>query len=321
MLKDRLAVEFNNIRFNLRRVNIKLVRMVFVVSIFLSIPATAYLAQRGFFSETKAGVSATFSFSPTSFLLPGDKSVSLLLNTGTSKVGFAQAEIKFDQSKVKIVSFTPGAKLTRVISLTDVATANQSGVFRSSLGLEPGSYANAPSGTFEVGRFTFSSNTASPNIKSQISLVTANSQVVSLTTEKAIVSGASTNAIINPQVSCTSISVVDTIVTGSAYDRVRIRLKNNSSQTVYLTGSKITWTSSSPLVVDWFSWNSTQYYSGDSSTSPTMYNPTGVLTLASLATGSWIVDFKNQPLAGIKGTFTGNLTVDFTCNYQGQLTR
>ena len=318
---SKLSEKIFRIKYRLKAINYKLIRFVFVLSIFFSIPVTVFLAQKGFFSVSKAAVSATFTLSPTTFLLPGDKTISLLLNTGVDKVGFAQAELIFDQTKVKIVSFNLGQKLTRSISVTDIASANQSGVFKLALGLEPGSYSSAPSGTFELARFTINSNTAAPNITSTISQDAGKSQVVALSAEKASISPATTTAIINPQVSCGNVRLVDTVITGASYDRFRMRLKNNSTQTVYLTGSKMTWSSTSSLKVDWFSWISNQYWAGDSSISPAIYDPVTVLTLAPGVTGAWIADFKNQPLGGIKGTFTGDLTVNFTCNFQGKITR
>ena len=302
--------------------NLKVIRVVFLISIVISIPVTVYLAERGFFRVSKAAVSASFSFSPTSFIVPSDKTISLLVNTGTAKIGFAQAEIKFDQGQLKIANFTPGTMLARIISQTGVEAANQTGTFRVSLGLEPTSYSTAPSGTFEIGKFTFSANTSSYNITRTITQDSANSQVVSLAVEKATVSPTSAKAIINPQVTCSSLSIVDSIVTGTTYDRVRMRIKNNSGKTVYLTGSKISWSSSQTgLILDWFSWGGNQYYAGDSKTSPTTYNPTGVLTLSAGSTGTWLGRFKGQPTTGLKGTFTPELTVNLSCKYTRNASR
>ena len=321
MLKERLIEEFRSLRYKLNTSHFKLIRLVFVVSIFISIPVTVYLAQKGFFKTTQAAVTATFSFSPNTFLLPSDKTVSLLLNSGASTIGFAQAEIKFDKAALRLVSYVVGSELTRVISATDVSSANQNGSFRLAVGLEPARFTLPPSGTFEVARLTFSKVTSTPNVSKIITQDVANSQVVTLRTEEAVISPASANAIINPQVACTSVALVDTTIIGASYDRVRVRLKNNSSQTVYLTGSRITWSSTTPLTVDWFSWGSNQYYAGDSSSSPTIYNPVTVLPLPPGATGSWTADFKNQPLGGIRGTFAGELTVNQSCSYTGRITR
>jgi len=321
-MKQKLINILISAKRTIKASNLNIIKVVFLISITVSIPITVYLAERGVFSISKAAVSAAFSFSPNSFIVPGDKTISLLVNTGTQKVGFAQAEIKFDQGQIKIANFTPGTKLMRILSQTTVSSANQTGTFRLSVGLEPSSYSTAPSGTFEIGRFTFSANTSSPNVSRTITQDTANSQVVSLGVEKATVSPASAQVIINPQVSCSSISIVDTIVTGTTYDRVRMRIKNNSSQIVYLTGSKISWASSQAgLTLDWFSWGNNQYYAGDSTTSPTTFNPTGVLVLPAGTTGSWVGRFKKQPITGLKGTFTPELNVNLSCRYTGNTSR
>ena len=311
-----------DLKRNLKEANFSVIKFVFLVAIGLSIPVTVYLAQHGFFKTSKAAVSATFSFSPNTFILPTDKTLSLLLNTGTDKIGFAQAEIKFDQFALKLTGFSLGTKLTRVISQSDIASANQTGSFRLAVGLEPSAFAAAPSGTFELGKFTFSKNTDSPNVSRTIVQDSSKSQVVTLEAQEATISPAGAAAIINPQVSCSSISLVDTVVTGATLDRVRMRIRNNSTQMVYLTGSKISWTSlQTGLTVDWFAWGGSQYYAGDSSISPTIYNPTGLIVLPPGATGNWIARFKGQPATGLKGTFRPELTVNLTCTYVGAVTR
>jgi hypothetical protein len=322
MLKDRLIEEVRSLRFKLNSGHFKVVRMAFVISIAISIPVTVYLAQKGFFKTTQAAATASFSFSPNQFILPGDKSVSLLVNTGTSTIGFAQAEIKYDTTQLKINSFTPGSKLTRIISQTTLTEANLHGSFRVALGLDPSMYASAPSGTFELGRFTFSANTTSPNSSRTITQDAAASQVVTLRLEEATISPAIAAATINPQVSCSSLSVVDAAVTGGTYDRVRMRVRNNSGQTVYLTNSKLTWSSAQPgLTLDWFSSGNNQYYAGDSTVSPTSSSPLGAIPLPAGATGSWFARFIGQPATGLRGTFTPELTFNNTCTYSRSASR
>jgi len=311
-----------DLKRNLKEANFSVIKFVFLVAIGLSIPVTVYLAQHGFFKTSKAAVSATFSFSPNTFILPTDKTLSLLVNTGTNKIGLAQAEIKFDQTAVKLTTFSLGSSLTKVIIQSDILSANQTGSFGFAVGLDPSSYAAAPSGTFELGKFTFSKNTDSPNVSRTIMQDTSKSQVVSLDVQEATVSAAGAMAIINPQVSCSSISLVDTVVAGTTADRVRMRIKNNSSQPVYITGSKISWTSSQTgLTLDWFTWGGTQYYPGDSPTSPVTFDPPKVIALPPGATGNWVARFKRQPLTGLKGTFRPELTVNLDCRYLGSVTR
>jgi len=163
-------------------------RLAVVLVALLALPITVVLVQRVVKYFTGAA-SATIYFEPSSADVPPEATLRLMVNSGSTQVGFARVEVNFDRSKVR---------LTSEISTTDMLTMNNADVGNTSslpqdactgtqkciiktpmnaanntgkivlvLAKDPRVSANAPSGTFELARFTFTqftSNQTSTNV-------------------------------------------------------------------------------------------------------------------------------------------------------------
>jgi hypothetical protein len=148
----------------------------------LALPITVVLAQRVVKYFTGAA-SATVYFEPSSADLPPDTTLRLMINSGSTNVGFARVEVNFDNTKVRLTSEISttdaltmnNADVTNTSSLppdactgtekciikTPMNAANNTGKIVLVLAKDPRVSTNAPSGIFELARFTFTPHTDS----------------------------------------------------------------------------------------------------------------------------------------------------------------
>jgi hypothetical protein len=157
-------------------------RLAVLIIALLALPITVVLVQRVVRYFTGAA-SATVYFEPASADLPPDQTLRLMVNSGSTRVGFARVEVNFDRSKVRLTSeISTTGMLTmnnadvsntgnlppdactgtqKCIIKTPMNAANNTGKIVLVLAKDPRDSQNAPSGTFELARFTFRDYTTS----------------------------------------------------------------------------------------------------------------------------------------------------------------
>ncbi len=97
-------------------------------------------------------------FNPSTQTLPPNASSRLMLDSGSSRIGFVAATVDFNTTKAQLTGeVTTNSRLGRVIRVTDRATANSTGKVEIVLGLNPSQRSNAPSGVFEIASLPFTS--------------------------------------------------------------------------------------------------------------------------------------------------------------------
>jgi len=175
-------------------------RFAVILIALLALPISVVLVQRvvRYFS---GAASASVYFEPATTDLPPDKTLRLMVNSGSTQVGFARVEVNFNTSDLQLtneVSTTnmnmltmnnndvtdPGSLPTDACSgtqeciiKTPMNAANNSGKIILVLAKDPRDAGIAPSGIFELASFTFTSNT-SAQINSVVSV--ASNQLVDL---------------------------------------------------------------------------------------------------------------------------------------------
>lgn len=123
-----------------------------------------------------------------------------------------------------------------------------------------------------------------------------------------------------PPASCSKISLGKTVIAiDNNEGNVKVNIINDNSQEVRLVSSSLQWTKYyNNQYVDSFSLNGNQYYGGDSNSSPTSYNPSGV-AIPSKSTVTWQANFNNIPsmqeeggrvYPRVVGSFTVDLDID-----------
>jgi hypothetical protein len=134
-------------------------------------------------SNASAGTAKIF-FVPESINIPPDGIVKLFA-TVDKDIAFARIEMLFDHTQVRLTQdiMLTNQKLTRVISKSTPAQANETGKIIIVIALDPTNRTQPPSGTIELANLKFSSITTTPNQSSSISINTANSQMIAITTE------------------------------------------------------------------------------------------------------------------------------------------
>lgn len=150
----------------------------------LGIPVALYAAQQFAVYRSKAAVSSTLYFEPASASLPPDKSVKVLLDAKTNKIGFARVDIIFDTTKLQLTGeVAPSAVLSNVVQKTSMASANTSGKITLVLALPSESRDNPPSGIIEIGQLPLKSNTATQNATATLTFDSNLLQIVNLDAE------------------------------------------------------------------------------------------------------------------------------------------
>jgi hypothetical protein len=123
-----------------------------------------------------------------------------------------------------------------------------------------------------------------------------------------------------PPASCSKINVVKSYISiDNNEGNVKVIITNDNPQAVDLVTSSMQWTKYySNQYVDFFSLNGNQYYGGDSDSSPTTYNSSGV-AIPGNSTVTWQANFNNIPIMQeeggrfyprVVGSFTVALEID-----------
>jgi hypothetical protein len=124
---------------------------------------------------------------------------------------------------------------------------------------------------------------------------------------------------VTPTPDCSLISVLNTWIYG---DDVRMRVRNDNPNPVFLTSSSLNWTKAyATQYVNYFSFGGNTYYPGNDSTPPTSagssvpFNGGGTSVV-------WRADFNGVPSnLGLDGFFSVSLTFDGSCTVSGSVTR
>ena len=156
-------------------------RLLVLLVALVVLPITVVLGQR-VIKLFSGAASATLSFTTSGSNLPPNQTVRLNINSGTTQVGFASFEIKFDPAKIRLIAeVVPSTALnmnnadvpvgtvlppdactgtTKCIIRTPVATANSTGIVTMVIAKDPRTITANPSGTFELANMNFTAVTA-----------------------------------------------------------------------------------------------------------------------------------------------------------------
>lgn len=190
-------------------------RFAIVLIALLALPITVVLVQRVVRYFTGAA-SATIYFEPSSADLPPDKTLRLMVDSGSTKVGFARVEVNFDNTKVRLtseisttgmltmnnadVSNTPSLPqdactgTQKCIIKTPMTSANNTGKIVLVLAKDPRVSTNAPSGIFELANFTFTTHTSN-QVSTNVTI--PSNQLVDMNVQKFSVSPSSATLHLN----------------------------------------------------------------------------------------------------------------------------
>lgn len=101
-----------------------------------------------------SNVPVTLFLSPESLTLATQTSISFMVNASTSQLGFIKAELIYDETKINISNTTINGKFRQIVKQTTDPNIGGRQIFV--LGLDPSEKNNAPTGVFELARFTIS---------------------------------------------------------------------------------------------------------------------------------------------------------------------
>ncbi|HWA51615.1 MAG TPA: dockerin type I domain-containing protein [Patescibacteria group bacterium] len=143
-------------------------KVISIAVIFFAIPLTVYFVAIGIKTRSQASansVSLSFSQDPVILNPSTPAQVNLVLNAGTSPIGFANIEFTFDNTKVNLASeitTTPTLESPKFLNQgntailkTTMQEANQTGKVDIVLGLDPSDAANPPTGVINLANFSF----------------------------------------------------------------------------------------------------------------------------------------------------------------------
>jgi hypothetical protein len=105
-------------------------------------------------------------------------------------------------------------------------------------------------------------------------------------------------------------------------DDLRVRVKNNNPNSIYLSGSSMTWTElASDQFVNYFAYGGSRYYSGNDYSSPSSASPSNPedWTHGPGTRLTWVSDFNKVPGGLLYGDFTVQLTYDNRCTVSTSL--
>jgi hypothetical protein len=178
-----------------------LLGLIILVVMLVSIPLGIYLIKRGVLFRSGASSQVAVSIQPSSATLPPDTTFSLMLNSGSNKIGFARVIVNFDTNKIRLNGEVQASgSLSNVVSLTSSSEANSTGKILIVLGLPPDS-SSQPSGTFEIAKIPFKVQTTSSNQSTTVSIDSNDIQIVDLNANSLSTTVASSSLTLNPQVS------------------------------------------------------------------------------------------------------------------------
>lgn len=134
-------------------------------------------------SSASAGTAKIF-FVPESINIPPDGLVKIFASVDKG-LAFARIEVSFDQTQVKLTQdiVLTNQKLTKVISKSTPAQANETGKIILAIALDPANLTQPPTGTIELANLKFSYVSSTPNQSTSISINTTNSQLVAISAE------------------------------------------------------------------------------------------------------------------------------------------
>lgn len=145
-----------------------------------------------------AGESVTISFSPASVTLPQTSNVKVMMNAATNKIVYARVVFQFNPTKVKLTgNINPGSALDRVVEITDIVTANQTGKVVIALGAAPGS-STLPTAIFELANFNLQAVSTLQNDLSTLDFVSPDMEVAEKSEIDLPMNLLSTQLVLNP---------------------------------------------------------------------------------------------------------------------------
>ena len=122
---------------------------------------------------------ATFSIQPQSATLSTSQQFAVNLTSPDNAIHFAQTQISFDPQVIKLTTAPkPVGPLSKVISLTDLTTANATGKILAVFGLPVESLTTPPKGTIQTLNLIFTPVPKTTRTKTQITFDQSKTQVV-----------------------------------------------------------------------------------------------------------------------------------------------
>lgn len=178
-----------------------LISLLILIILIASVPVAVYLVQQSSFFRLRAAPEVELYFEPASAVVPPSTSVNLALDANTNQIGFIATQVQFNHTLVQLKSEVQVLNsLTRVIDITPMSEANQTGLITIVLGLEPGSAA--PTSIFQFAKLEFDTPVTSSGT-SALSYNIQNTQIVNLQTDELTPLASTGEIILNPQVNAT----------------------------------------------------------------------------------------------------------------------
>jgi hypothetical protein len=146
----------------------------------LALPISVAVVQQAVLYFSRAQVdTVSLYFNPSDTTLPPNKTMKLMVDAKTNKVGFAALELAFDNSKINLTGeITTTSLLKTVVSKTSQADANSTGKITIVIALSPDDSNNPPSGVFEYAQFPIGSVTSQSDVATEINFVSSGIQLV-----------------------------------------------------------------------------------------------------------------------------------------------
>lgn len=119
------------------------------------------------------------SLSPPATVIPPNRSLSLVIDSGSEKIAYIRAEVTFNPNLIQLTGdIGTSEKLRMVLRKSTRDQANSLGRIVVILGLAPADRANPPVGQFEIAKFNFTAKSISDSSIAQFSIDSSALQVV-----------------------------------------------------------------------------------------------------------------------------------------------
>ncbi len=202
---------FARIRYGVRRSMRKSSgQLVVLALIALSIPVGVVLVRSAIQYRTQAvGETVLLYVSPSSQTLPPASTFQIMADAKTNLIGFVRVKFTFDPVKIQLTNeITTSTALSTVVEKTTMAEANATGTVVLVLALAPTDTATPATDIFQVASASFTPVSVTANDSTSIALLTADSQVVDMTSNTIPVSNMDGALTLNPS---TPITLTNTI--------------------------------------------------------------------------------------------------------------
>ena len=176
-------------------------QMLGVILMLLGIVGGVWGVREGYkWLSRAAGETARIYFEPATATFPPNQTMKMMIDSGTTGIGFVKAVVTFNPAKVKLTGeITTSDKLKTVVEKTSMATANSTGQITIVLGLLPADSLNPPMGIFEIAQLPFGAATTTANQTDTLAFQTASMEMWSYPGNAAVaITGTNSTVSVNP---------------------------------------------------------------------------------------------------------------------------